>query len=123
MDWKIRAADGSEQVQRLEQIQVSAKHGRVKPDSYVFNPVTEQWRYGREIEELRAYWPVAAVTVTPPIAQQATAAKSMCGVAVALFLFSVALGMLNMGKALSLLLVAAAVLCGIVGTIFYALKK
>lgn len=122
MEWKWRAADGAESPAKLDQIQVWAKHGRVKPETYIFNPITNTWLYAKDVQELRAHWPTPPTIGDTPVKRE-TAGRSLCGLAVALFLFSIVLGMLGMGKALSMLLVGGAFIFGVIGAVFLALRK
>ena len=59
----------------------------------------------------------------PPTKPASSAAKSSCGLAFALFLFAVMLGMMGMGKMFAILLTAAAFFFALVSGVLYVLKK
>lgn len=63
------------------------------------------------------------MTVTPDAPRPRPAARSSCGLAFALFLFSVMLGMMGIGSGISMLLFAGAVVFALLSGILYVLHR
>jgi hypothetical protein len=58
---------------------------------------------------------------SPP--PQTSSARSSCGLAIALFLMSIALGMMGIGKGFAILLTIAAFFFALLAGLLYVLKK
>lgn len=113
-EWKIRRGEQEFTAPDTATLQQWAASGRVVGSDYVLNPTLQRWMYASEVAEL-------SVAVQPPRGK--SAARGACGLAIALFLFAVMLGMFGMGESFAVLLGAGAFVFAIVAGVLYVLKR
>jgi hypothetical protein len=71
-----------------------------------------------------SYVPPPPDTQPPVVATKtSSSARSSCGLAIALFLMSIALGMMGIGKGFAILLTIAAFFFALLAGLLYVLKK
>jgi hypothetical protein len=115
--WTIRRGDDEFTAPDTATLQQWARERRIFPTDYVFNHTLNRWMFAHELPELRGLLAVPVVPVNR------NASRGSCGLAIAMFLFAVMLGMMHIGQGLGVLLGAAAFVFAIVAGVLYVIGK
>lgn len=111
--WKLKRGAQEWPVKDATELQAWAKSGRIVPTDYIFNPTLDRWMLASEVPELTFVMD----------AKKRSASKGSCGLAIALFLFAVMLGMMNIGQGIGMILGGGAILFAIIAGILYVAGK
>ena len=112
MEWKIKRDDREFMAPDTATLQLWAKEGHVVATDYVLNPTLDRWMYAREVAELANHFAV-----------NRQASRGSCGLAIALFLFAVMLGILELAPGIATLLGAGALAFVVVAGVLYVSGK